>query len=106
MNEFLLILGMSMVTFGMRYPVLALVRVVQLPELVRQGLKYVPATVLMAIVTPAVLMPGGERIILQRSNAALFASIVAILIAWRTKNLLLTITTGMAVLWMWKWLVA
>ncbi len=105
MNEFLIILGMSLVTFGVRYPVLALVRVIQLPELVTQGLKYTPPAVLVAIIAPAVLIPGGEGINLNISNAPLYASLAATLIAWRTKNLLLTIITGMAALWLFKWLV-
>jgi len=106
MDEFLIVFGMSLVTFGMRYPVLALVRVIQLPELVTQGLKYVPPAVLVAIITPTVLMPGEKGIDLQLSNAPLFASLVATVIAWRTKNLLLTIIFGMATLWIWKWLLA
>lgn len=105
MNEFLVVFGMTLVTFGMRYPVLALVRVIQLPEIVTQGLKYVPPAVLVAIITPAVLIPGGQGIDLHISNAPLFASLVATVVAWRTKNLLLTIVTGMATLWLWKWLV-
>lgn len=104
MNEFLIILGMSLVTFGMRYPVLVLVRAIDLPELVAQGLKYVPLAVLSAIIIPAVLIPGGAGIDLDLSNAPLSASLVATLIAWRTKNLLLTIITGMAALWLLKWL--
>ena len=105
MNEILTILGMSLVTFGVRYPVLVLVRVIRLPELVTQGLKYVPPAILSAIIIPTVLIPGGDGIDLDLSNAPLFASLVATLIAWRTKNLLLTIITGMAVLWVWKWLI-
>lgn len=106
MNEFLIILGMFLVTFGGRYPVLALVRVIRLPELVTQSLKYVPPTVLMAIIVPAVLIPGEKGIEINLLNAPFFASLVATLIAWRTRNLLLTITTGMAFLWLWKWLLS
>jgi branched-subunit amino acid transport protein len=102
MNEVLLLFGMFLVTFGVRYPVLALVSRVQLPAIMEQSLKYVPPAVLMAIIAPAVLMPEGTRIHLNVNNAPLFASLVAILISWRTKNLLLTILTGMAALWLWR----
>lgn len=105
MNEFLIILGMFLVTFGARYPILVLVRVIQLPELVAQGLKYVPIAVISAIIMPAVFIPGGEGIELNLTNAPLFASVAATLVAWRTKNLLATIITGMAALWLLKWLV-
>jgi len=42
MNEFLLIFGMMLVTFGVRYPVLALVGRLDLPPNVRRGLEFVP----------------------------------------------------------------
>ena len=104
MNEILLILGMSAVTFGVRYPILNFVRRINLPDIIIQGLKYVPPSVLTAIIVPEVFMPEGNSINLNLSNAPLAASLVAILIAWRTKNLLLTILTGMSTLWLWRWL--
>jgi branched-subunit amino acid transport protein len=105
MNEFLMLFGMFLVTFGVRYPVLALVSRVRLPAIVEQSLKYVPPAVLMAIITPAVLIPDGNTVNLEISNAPLFASLIAALVAWRTKNLLLTIVIGMAALWLWGWLI-
>lgn len=103
MNETLLLLGMFVVTFGVRYPVLSFVSRIQLPKIVIQGLRYVPASVLTAIIVPAVLIPEGENIVLNFSNAPLFASIIAMLVAWRTKNMLLTILMGMGILWLWQW---
>lgn len=105
MNELLLLLGMFAVTFGVRYPVLALVSRTRLPVIVTQGLKYVPPTVLTAIIVPAVLLPDGKGLEISLSNAPLFASTIAVLVAWRTKNLLLTILTGMGTLLLWRWLV-
>lgn len=104
MNEFLLLFGMFLVTFGVRYPVLALVSRIQMPSILETGLKYVPPAVLTAIIVPAVLLPNGEKISVSLSNAPLFASMIAILVAWRTKNLLITILSGMGALWIWQWL--
>ena len=104
MNETLLIIGMLLVTFGVRYPVLAAVSKIKLPDIVERGLRYVPPTVLMAIIAPAVLLPDGNQIDLGISNAPFFAGILAGLIAWRTKNLLVTILVGMGMLWLVKWL--
>ena len=106
MNEFLLILGMFLVTFGVRYPVLALVSRIQLPGILESGLKYVPPAVLTAIIVPTVLLPEGDKISIRLTNAPLYAGITAVFVAWRTKNLLLTILTGMGVLWVWQWLLA
>jgi branched-subunit amino acid transport protein len=102
MNEILLILGMFAVTFGVRYPVLSFVSRIHLPDIVIQGLKYVPPSVLTAIIVPEVLMPEGNSINISLSNAPLVASLAASLIAWRTKNLLFTIITGMSTLWLWR----
>ena len=104
MDEVILLAGMFLVTFGVRYPVLTLVSRVQLPELLLQGLKYVPPAVLMAIVAPVALIPAGEGISLVFSNAPLYASLAAALVSWRSRNLLLTILVGMGVLWLWRWL--
>jgi branched-subunit amino acid transport protein len=104
MNELLLLLGMFLVTFGVRYPVLAIVSRIQLPEIINQGLKYIPPAVLMAIITPAIFNPEGKGFVLSLSNAPLFAGLIATLVAWRTKNVLLTIIIGMAAFWLWRWL--
>lgn len=96
MEEFLLILGMTLVTFGVRYPLLAIVGRLELPERVLRALRYVPVAVLTAISVPAVLMPQGT-VDLTLQNAYLIGGIVATLIAWKTRMLLPTIMIGMGV---------
>ena len=99
MKEFWLILGMTLVTFGGRYPVLALVGRLKLPEVVLRALRFVPPAVLSAIIFPAVFYPDGERLMLGLDNPRILAVILAGLVAWRSKNLLLTIVVGMVALW-------
>jgi len=101
MNEFLLIFGMMLVTFGVRYPVLALVGRLDLPPNVRRGLEFVPVAVLTAITVPAMLMPN-DTINLRPENAYFYAGVIAIFIAWRSKNLLLTIALGMVIFLVWQ----
>ena len=103
-DEIYLILGMALVTFATRYPVLAILSKRQLPDTFKLALGFVPPVVLTAIIVPAVFAPGGE-ISFSLSNNALIASLVAIIIAWRTKNLLATILAGMAVYWLWGGLI-
>jgi branched-subunit amino acid transport protein len=95
MSEVLLVGGMAFVTFLVRYPVLLLVTRIPLPDRVFRALRYVPPAVLAAIVVPAILMPDGVTVDVSPTNAYLVAGIVSALIAWRTKNLLLTIVLGM-----------
>lgn len=104
MNEFLLITGMALVTLAVRYPVLVLIGKIPMPDSVFRALRYVPPAVLAAIIAPGVLAPNGDIQITPENNA-LVASIVSIVVAWRTKNLLLTIVIGMAALLLWRWLV-
>ncbi len=102
MNEFLLIAGMTAVTFGARYVPMALLRRFTLPDPLRRGLAYVPPVVLMAIVAPAMLLPADNRLDLSLSNAYLWAGLIAFAIAWRWKNLLLTIVAGMGLFLLWR----
>ena len=97
-NEFFLILGMMLVTFGTRYPIMALLSKRPLPEQFKLALEYVPPAVLVAIIVPEVFAPNGD-LFLSLSNSALAASLAAVLISLRTKNLLLTIVGGMGVFW-------
>jgi branched-subunit amino acid transport protein len=105
MDEVLLIAGMALVTFAVRYPVLALLGRIPLPEPVFRALKYVPPAVLAAIVLPAILMPAG-RVDVHPTNDYLVAGIIAGLVAWRTRSVLLTIVFGMLALWGWRWVLS
>ncbi len=97
MNEVLMIVGMVLVTFAVRYPVLVLISKIPMPERVFRALRYVPPSVLAAIIVPSLLFPNGAALSISPTNAHLVAGIASVLIAWRTKNLLLTIVLGMGI---------
>lgn len=103
-SEPLLIAGMAAVTFAVRYPVLALVSRVKLPQVILDAMKFIPPAVLTAIVVPAVAMPQGQFDI-SLDNAYLVAGIVSAAIAWRTRNLLWTILLGMGIFLLYKSLI-
>ena len=102
LDQAFLIVGMAIVTFLIRYPVLAIFGKLTLPPLIMRSLKYVPAAVLTAIIVPAVLLPDGTHINASPSNAYLIGGVVATVTAWRAKNLLLTIILGMVSVWVWR----
>jgi branched-subunit amino acid transport protein len=102
MSEWIMIIGMALVTFAVRYPVVALVGKIPLPDRVFRALRYVPPAVLTAIILPAIVMPNGETADLSPSNSYFVAGIASVIIAWRTKNLLLTIVLGMAFFLLWR----
>ena len=95
-GEWWLILGMMAVTFGVRYPVLALFGRLRLPEPVLQALRFVPVAVLSAIIWPAALMPRGE-LDLHWHNPYLLAALAAVAVAAWRRSLLPTILVGMLV---------
>jgi branched-subunit amino acid transport protein len=98
MNYWLIILAMGLVTLGIRLLPIALLGHIEIPIGVQRALRFVPPAVLSAIVAPELLMPGGE-FNLSVGNARLLAGVIAMLVAWRTKNVLLTIAAGMIALW-------
>ncbi|MEM8504961.1 MAG: AzlD domain-containing protein [Cyanobacteria bacterium P01_D01_bin.1] len=101
MNEVLIIGGMAIATFAIRYLMFgASSRIVLSPTLLK-ALRYVPPVVLTAIVVPEVLLSGGSLAI-GYENARLIGAIVAVLVSMLTKNLLLTIVLGMATFFGWQ----
>ncbi|WP_108652533.1 AzlD domain-containing protein [Dongshaea marina] len=98
----IILLAGSLGTFAFRYSFLWLADRYQMPQTLRSLLKYVPAAVLAALVTPAVMTPA-----INSSNwhdPRLIAGIVALAIAWRTRNTLLTLIGGMLMMWLCLWL--
>lgn len=94
----LTIIGMGAITYAIRVSLFLLPEGAQLPERLLRALRYVPAAVLSAIIAPELLMPGGA-FDLSLGNERLLAGLVAILVAWRTRNVLLTVVAGMGALW-------
>lgn len=105
MNELYLITGMAVVTFVIRYSMFAMAGRFKFPARLNEALRYVPPAVLTAIIVPAVLMPNGESIDVSWTNAYLVGAVVAAVVGWVSKNLLLTIVVGMAVFLLWQWLI-
>lgn len=105
MNEWAMIFGMALVTFGVRYPVLAIFSRVDLPEPIIRALRFVPVAVLTAIIVPALLFTNPkfpDQPDLSLGNAYLVAGLVSVGIAWYSKKLLPTILLGMALFLAWR----
>ena len=76
-QELYLIGAMAIVTLLIRYPILAISSHIKLSSLSIEALKYLPPAILTAIVVPAVLIPSGEQILLNYTNARLVGAIAA-----------------------------
>ena len=97
MNIWLVFLLGGLLTFGTRFIFVYLLGRFEIPETMRRALRFVPPAVLSAIVVPELLIRSG-RIDVSLTNFRLLAGVVAVLVAWRTKNTLLTILGGMLAL--------
>lgn len=99
MTLWLTVIVMGLVTFAIRLaPILALERF-PIPQRVSQALRFVPPAVLSAIIFPALFRPEDGPLDISPGNLRLLAGLLAILVAWRTRNVLLTIAAGMGALW-------
>jgi branched-subunit amino acid transport protein len=94
----LTIVGAGAVSFALRLSFIALLGRVEMPPLLGQALRFVPAAVLTAVVIPLLSYVDGNLEI-SLGNERLIAGLFAALIAWRTRNVLFTLGGGMAALW-------
>ena len=101
MNIWVVMLLGGLITFGMRFSLIYLFGRFEVPETIRRALHYVPPAVLSAIVFPELLMPDGT-LNLSLDNTRLLAGLIAILVAWFSKNTLITIIVGMLALFLLK----
>ena len=81
----------------MRYSFIYLLSRFEIPETLRRALRFVPPAVLTAIVVPDLFLRSGQ-INVSLTNFRLLAGVAAVLVAWKTKNTLLTILAGMITL--------
>ena len=98
MNLWLIIIGMGLVTFGIRLVPIVLLGRFEIPDLMQRALRFVPPAVLTAIIVPELLYRN-DQIDVSLTNVRLLAGLIAIVVAWRTKNALITIGVGMIALW-------
>ena len=94
----LTILGAGLGTWLLRLSFIELWQWMSVPPLLNRALRYVPPAVLAALVVPALVRSGGV-IDLSPDNLRLVAGIVAAAVAWFSRNVLLTLATGMGMLW-------
>ena len=103
MNIWLIMFVGGLITFLIRFSLIYLFGRLHIPETMRKALHYVPPAVLSAIIFPELFLRDGT-LDLSLDNARLVAGLVAIVVAWLSKNTLLTIIVGMIVLFVVQFL--
>jgi len=94
----LLFLALAAGTFALRFSFIYLFGRMDMPDWLRRALRFAPASVLAALVFPALTFPNGA-FDLSLKNVHLLAGFGGALVAWRTKNVLWTIIVGMVLFW-------
>lgn len=94
-GEWILILGMTTLTFVPRYIPMALASRFHIPPLLAEALEFVPIAVLTTIIAQTTLVHNGQ-VHLSTDNAHLYGAVVALITAQLSKHLFLTIVTGLA----------
>ena len=97
-----MILG-GIFTFGTRFVMLSGWVAHGLPRWLIDALAFVPIAVLTAILVPAVLIDPATQQIIVIGNARIVAAVVATIIALLTRNVIATISSGLATLWFVQW---
>jgi len=98
MNLWLVVIGMGVITYAIRLSMIVLSGQIQLSDSLQRALRYVPPAVLSAIIVPEMVQPGGT-LDLSLGNERLLAGLIAIVVAWTTKNMIWTVAIGMIALW-------
>ncbi len=94
MKPWWLIILAGIITYAFRLSFILALERLKMPEWFSRGLRYVPPAVLSAILVPALTDWNGKTN-LSWSNPQIIAGIVAALVAWRTRNVLLTLLAGL-----------
>lgn len=99
----LTIIAAGILTYATRLSFILLYGQIQMPRMIECALRFVPPAVLTAIFIPELLLNDGN-LFLSFGNARLLAGMLAIVVAWRTKNVIYTIVIGMLALWVLQFL--
>jgi branched-subunit amino acid transport protein len=92
------ILLAALVSFGLRYLPMKLLEKQRLAPWLERALRYVPAATLSGLVFPALLLQD-NKLALSFMNDRLIAGLLAIIIAYFSRNAILTIAGGLIALW-------
>lgn len=96
------VIAAGLVTLAARASFIVMPPGTRVPAWLQRALKFVAAAVLPALVLPEVLfreVPTGDSVNILR----LIAALLAMAVAWKTRNILVTLCVGMAALWLLQW---
>ena len=93
----LTMLAGGLLTYGIRLSFILVLERWRPPAFLQRALRFVPPAVLSAIILPELLQING-KLTYTLANPRLLAGVLAGLVAWRTRNVVLTVAVGMVAL--------
>ena len=96
--------GMALVTYLPRLIPAWVLRDKELPAFVVAWLRYVPVSILAALLLPSLLIEGNS-INFSATNLYLWAAIPAGVVAWKKKRIFGTVVIGMLVVAIARWII-
>lgn len=94
MSEWMLVVGMTLLTFLPRYLPFALAGKVAIPAWLEQALGFVPIAVLTIIIVQSALIRD-QQLYLSLENHHLMAAMIAFIVAISTRHMFATIIVGL-----------
>ena len=99
MSNFGIVLAIGIGTYLIRLSFIGIVGSRSMPEWAMVPIRFVAPAVLAALAAPAVLLHEGGLTVDPATNPRAVAALVALLLAWKTKNVAVVIAAGMAIVW-------
>src|SRR4051794_33550229 len=103
MNLWLVVIAIGILTYAIRLSFILALDRLAVPPLAQRALRLVPPAVLSALIFPDLLFHDGA-VDFSLGNARLVAGVIAAVVAWRTRNVFLTVGLGMVALLVLQWL--
>jgi len=100
MTNVAIVFAVGIGTYLLRLSFVAAVGHRTMPDWAMVPLRFVAPAVLAALVAPAVLLREGGLDLAPSTNPRAVAALVAIVIAWKTKNTAVVIIAGMSIVWL------
>jgi branched-subunit amino acid transport protein len=97
-STWFLFVAIGVGTFLQRFLFIYLFGKSAMPNWLARALRFVPAAALASLVFPALTHPAGH-LDLSLQNFRLLAGLGGAIVAWKTRNVLLTIFVGMVLMW-------
>ena len=99
MIEWPLIIYCGLVTFLSRYLMIAILKKEMFTDRIREILSFVPSAVFPAIIFPAIFINDYGAYI-EMNDPKIFGALVAIIVGYFSKNVILTIFSGLISYWL------